>query len=157
MRISGGIRLDYLTDATVSPRRGTIRYESSGISTNKDGQIVAASDGALTVQSGDGTVVIQTERERLLDVGSDSSSDLDGNLRGGSTRANFQSGYVDFAWQGWPIAGGRPQVGARVIATGAENTSITVTVVDVTSEGTRYAVVSGDAGQSSRLEVFVPN
>ncbi len=156
LRISGGIRLDYLTDFTAEPRRGTLRYVSTGLSTNKDGEIVSASDGALTIRYGDGTTVIETDRDRFVDIGANSSSDDDGTITSGSVRANFQSGFVDFGWGEWPVAGGVPQVGARVTIAGANGSSATVRVIEVRGDGEAYQVVVTDAGTSETFEVFVP-
>jgi len=156
LRVTGGIRLDYLTDVSNSPRVGTLRYESSGLSTNKDDNVFSASDGALIVRYGDGTTVIETDRERLADVSVDSRSDLDGDLRSGSTRANFSSGYVDFEWNGWPIAGGLPAEGARVTVAGANGTSASIVVRDVQSDQIIYQVTITDAGGSTEFEVSIP-
>lgn len=156
LRISGGIRLDYLTDVTTSPRRGTVRYESSGLSTNKDDEILSATDGELTVTYGDGSTVVQTDRERLVDIGASSSSDVDGNITSGSVRANFQNGYVDFGWGEWPLSGGVPQVGARVTVTGADGTSAMIRVTEVRGDGEVYQVTLTEGGSSETFEVFVP-
>lgn len=156
LRVTGGIRLDYLTDVTNSPRRGTLRYESSGLSTNKEDNVFSASDGALTVLYGDGSTVIETDRERLVDVSIDSRSDGDGDLRSGTTRANFSSGYVEFQWNGWPIAGGLPAEGARVSVVGANGTSASIVVQDVQSDQVIYQVTITDAGGSSEFEVSIP-
>jgi len=155
LRVTGGIRLEYLTDVSISPRRGTLRYESSGLSTNKDDNVFSASDGALTVLYSDDSTVIETDRERLVDVSVDARSDNEGDLRSGSTRANFSSGYVDFAWNGWPISGGRPAQGARVSVTGADGTSATIAVQDVQSDPTIYRVTITYASGSSDFEVRI--
>ncbi len=156
LRISGGLRLDYLTDVSGSPRRGTVRYESSGLSTNKDGEVLSATDGELTVSYGDGSTVVQTDRERLVDIGASSSSDEDGNITSGSVRANFQNGYVDFGWGEWPLRGGVPQVGARVTVTGADGTSASIRVTEVRGDGEVYEVTLTEAGVSETFDVFVP-
>ena len=147
LRISGGLRLDYLADTTVEPRVGTVRYQSSGISTNKDGEVVSVSDGALRVQYGNGRTVIETDRERLIDVGADSTSDTDGNLRNGS---------LDFAWAGWPMSGGIPQAGARVDITGADRSSATISVAELTPDEIVYRVTIVDADGSQEFDVRIP-
>ena len=157
LRISGGVRLDYLTNFTLEPRRGTVRYQSSGLSTNKDGTIVSATDGALTVQTGDGTVIIETDRERLVNLGASTSSDTDGTLNSGTARVNFQAGYVDFDWRGWPLVSGSPQTGAQVAVTGANGGAATITVREVRADGALVEVVFTDAGLETRFEVFVPD
>ena len=156
LRVTGGIRLDYLTDVSSSPRRGTLRYESSGLSTNKDDNVFSASDGALTVLYGEDSTVIETDRERLVDVSVDSRSDIEGDLRSGRTRANFSSGYVEFQWNGWPISDGLPAEGARVSVVGADNTSATIVVQDVQSDQIIYRVAITDAGGTTEFEVSIP-
>jgi hypothetical protein len=156
LRISGGLRIGYVTDFDTRTKRGTLTYESRGLSTNHGGAILDASEGALTVSHGDGSIVVDSATERFLDLQATSASDLDGTLSGGAILSNFGDGYVDIRPAGWAIAGGAPQAGAAATVIGAAGSSATLTVEPGGASPTMCRVTIGRAGVSTAFVVELP-
>ena len=156
LRISGGLRIGYVTDFDARARRGTLTYESRGLSTNHDGTILDASEGVLTVGYGDGNVIVDSATERFIDLQAAASSDVDGTLSGGSILSNFGDGYVDIRPAGWAVAGGAPQAGAVATVIGAAGSSATLMVTPAGASPTLCRVTIERAGVATVFVVELP-
>jgi hypothetical protein len=155
LRISGGVRIDYVTAFDTNTRRGTLTYRSRGLSTNHDGTILEASDGVLTVHYGDGTVVAETTTERFVDLKASTTSDADGTVSGGAISTNFGDGFIDIRHAAWTVAAGVPQPGAVASIAGGGGSAATVTVQSATGLAANCLVTVTSAGQSREFIVDI--
>lgn len=156
LRISGGMRIGYVTAFDTKSKRGTLNYQSRGLSTNHDGTILEPSEGALTVHYGEGTVVVETATERFIDLQAAAASDTDGTLSGGAILTNFGDGFIDIRPAPWTTAGGAPQPGAAAAVTGGGGSTATVVVESVAGSEVTCRVAIASGGQSREFVVGIP-
>ena len=156
LRISGGLRIDYVTVFDTRARQGTLTYQSHGLSTNHDGTLLEASEGALTVHYGENSVVVETATERFTDLRATSASDMDGTVTSGAILSNFGAGHIDIRHAGWTTTGGTPQPGSAATITGGDGSAATVTVESIGSLPTQCRVTIGRAGVSTAFVVEFP-
>ncbi len=156
LRISGGFRVDYLTDYSASPRTGTVRYTSGGLTSNRSDAVIQPRNGALTVIYGDGRTIIEGDSRRYLDINASISGDLSGSLQSGTVRTNFQSGYVDIAYSNWTLIDGLVQVGSVATITGTDGTLATLTVVASSADTVTFEVTITVGGSAEPFTIDIP-
>lgn len=163
LRVDGGFELGYRTDvgaAPDAPASGTIRYDTVGLGTNREGETAGPSQGSVTIArtdaDGSRRLVVEAGNERFVDVDVVEANGVDGRIRSGTVRTNFGGGYVDIAFDGWSVAGSEPQPGASARVTGADGTGAQVQVVAVTASAITWRVDLASGGTTRSFDVSIP-
>ena len=155
LRLTGDVTITYLTDFDPRAERGSLVYRSGGLSSNTDGTILDASEGAMTVNYSDTGIVVETARDRFIGLAATSSSDRDGTLARGAIQSNFGTGFVEIRYANWVVAAGIAQPPSRATVGGAGGSHA---IVDVGAAGAAGAsgqveIVQGGASQAFAVEI----
>lgn len=146
LKVDGGLKLSYRTEVSIDsggPTRGTVGFTSSGLSSNRDRQLLDPTDGEVTIDRTGDSLVIDNGSERFVDLrASELARDAAGSvpsiagwLQGGAARTGLRDalrdGYIDVLYENWRVSGGVPVVGSSAIVMAAAGASARLTVLAV--------------------------